>query len=256
MDHHPLTTILGPKKGIPPIATARMYRWALQLSAYQYDIEYKSTKDHGNADALSRLPLKRSDPDNADLPSVFNVHQIMSLPVSSQKVARTSRRDAVISKVLRYTRNGWPEEIPDTLKPYYQRRSELTTEGDTLLWGTRVVIPLPLRDTILKDLHQGHPGIIRMKAIARSYLWWPGLDGDLEKLAKSCLPCQAVKQPPPPAPLHPWVWPTKPWQRIHIDFAGPFLGKMFFLVVDAHSKWAEVYEMTQTTSAKTIDVLR
>ena len=56
-------------------------------------------------------------------------------------------------------------------------------------------------------------------------------------------------------PLQPWAWPAKPWQRIHVDFAGPFLGKMFFLVVDAHSKWPEVYEMPSTTSSATIRVL-
>ena len=95
-----------------------------------------------------------------------------------------------------------------------------------------------------------------MKSIARSYLLWPELDGDLEKQARSCLPCQAVKQPPPPAPLHPWIWPDRPWQRIHIDFAGPFLGRMFMLMVDAHSKWTEVFKMNQTTSSKTIQVLR
>ena len=56
-DHQPLTTILGPKKGIPSLAAARLQRWALLLSAYVYDIKYKSTHCHGNADGLSRLPL-------------------------------------------------------------------------------------------------------------------------------------------------------------------------------------------------------
>ena len=54
--------------------------------------------------------------------------------------------------------------------------------------------------------------------------------------------------------MHPW--PAKPWQRVHIDFAGPFCQKMYLLAVDAHSKWPEVFEMTQTTTAKTITVLR
>ena len=111
-------------------------------------------------------------------------------------------------------------------------------------------------DSIPATRHDSEGGITRMKSIARSYLWWPGLDGDLEKQARSCLPCQAVKQPPPPAPLHPWIWPDRPWQRIHIDFASPFLGRMFLLVVDAHSIWTEVFEMNQTTSTKTIQALR
>ena len=53
-DHKP---ILSPRKGIPSLAAARLQRWAIILSAYQYQIEYKCTKDHGNADSLSRLPI-------------------------------------------------------------------------------------------------------------------------------------------------------------------------------------------------------
>ena len=53
-----MTTILGPKRGVPPIAAARLQRWAIQLATYTYDIEFKSTHDHGNADALSSLPLR------------------------------------------------------------------------------------------------------------------------------------------------------------------------------------------------------
>ena len=92
-----------------------------------------------------------------------------------------------------------------------------------------------------------------MKAVARSYFWWPGLDSHIATLVKSC---QAVKNAPPVAPLHPWVWPTKPWQRVYIDFAGPFQGSMFLVAVDAHSKWPEAYVMSSTTVPKTLDILR
>ena len=255
-DHRPLTTILGPKRGIPPIAAARLQRWAVQLAAYTYSIEFKSTHDHGNADALSRLPLQKTSTGCSTVPSEFNVSQIMALPVACADVERASRRDTIISKVLHFTRRGWPETPPDSVKPFAHRRNELTTEGDCLLWGTRVVIPSKLREAVLKDLHQGHPGVSRMKALARSHFWWPGLDKDLEKLARSCTSCQAVKQAPASAPLHPWVWPSHPWQRVHIDYAGPFMGKMFFLAIDAHSKWGEVHQMTHTTAAKTVEVLR
>ena len=61
---------------------------------------------------------------------------------------------------------------------------------------------------------------------------------------------------PKNAPLHPWEWPARPWQRVHIDFAGPFLGTMFLIVVDAYSKWPEVVPMTTTSATKTIEELR
>ena len=95
-----------------------------------------------------------------------------------------------------------------------------------------------------------------MKAVARSYFWWIGLDKDIENLGKSCENCQAVKSNPTAAPLHPWVWPNVPWTCIHVDYAGPFLGKMFVVVVDAHSKRPEVQVMNSTTSQSTIEALR
>lgn len=57
-------------------------------------------------------------------------------------------------------------------------------------------------------------------------------------------------------PLHPWEWPETPWSRIHVDYAGPFLGKMFLVIVDAHSKWMDIYPMTSSTSQATIEKLR
>ena len=47
--------------------------------------------------------------------------------------------------------------------------------------------------TILQSLHNGYPGITRIKAIAHSYFWWNGLDRNIEELANYCDSCQAVK---------------------------------------------------------------
>ena len=66
----------------------------------------------------------------------------------------------------------------------------------------------------------------------------------------------AVKHAPAKAPLHPWAWPTAPWERIHVDFAGPVAGRMLFIAVDAHSKWPEVCVMNSTTAGQTVAVLR
>ena len=75
-----------------------------------------------------------------------------------------------------------------------------------------------------------------MKALARSYVWWPGLDDDIANMVKGCAECQPVQHLLAKAPLHPWAWPTAPRERIYVDFFGPFLGKMFIVVTDAHSK--------------------
>ena len=111
-------TILGPKKGIPSLAAARLQRWAILLSAYNYEIEFKSTHEHSNADGLSRLPLRTEKVETtATEPSIFNISQIESLPVTVQ-VQSATRTDPILSKVLNYTKKGWPNQVPDALKPY------------------------------------------------------------------------------------------------------------------------------------------
>ena len=50
--------------------------------------------------------------------------------------------------------------------------------------------------------------------------------------------------------------PELPWSRIHIDYAGPFLRKMFLVTVDAHSKWIDVHMMSCSTSLATVSKLR
>lgn len=94
-----------------------------------------------------------------------------------------------------------------------------------------------------------------MKELARSYLWWPGLDRQIEETAKTCPSCQQVSCMPQPAPLNPWDWTEAPRQQVHVDFAGPLEERMFLVVVDAHSKCPEVSIMRLTTAEKTIEKL-
>ena len=257
-DHKPLTTILGSHTGIPPLAAARLQRWALLLSAYQYDIRYRQSECHGNADAFSRLPIVGTpvEEEGTTNAEVYNVTQLETLPVTYQQLKTATNHDPILGQVVQCIRNGWPVAAVEELKPYVARKLELTLQDDCVLWGTRVVLPKKLQAAILEELHKDHAGICRIKALARSYVWWPGLDREVEQLVKSCLPCQSVRNAPSVAPLHPWVWPAKPWQRIHVDFAGPVEKRMLMVVVDAHSKWPEVIEMTLTTSELTIQALR
>ncbi|XP_015778003.1 PREDICTED: uncharacterized protein K02A2.6-like [Acropora digitifera] len=190
-----------------------------------------------------------------DSSEVFHANQFVSLPVTSEAVARETRRDPVLVRVHESIVKGWSTRV-DGDKPFYERRNELTVHQGCILWGMRVVIPNKLQDRVLKELHDGHMGVVKMKALARSYVWWPNINAQLEELAKACSGCQQNQNMPTKVPLHPWEWATTPWQRIHIDYAGPFQNSMFLVVVDAHSKWPEVIPVSSTTSSSTIEVLR
>ena len=133
----------------------------------------------------------------------------------------------------------------------------MTIEQGVLLWGIRVVVPLALRPKVLAELHLSHMGIVKMKPLARQFVWWPAIDEDIEKLCKTCDHCCHNRSNPPSAPLHPWTYPEKPWQRVHVDLAGPFLDKMWIVLVDANTKWPEVILLNKdSTSTNVIRCLR
>ena len=99
-------------------------------------------------------------------------------------------------------------------------------------------------------------GIVKMKSLARSYIWWPGIDQEIEATTKSCEGCQRMKVNQHLVPVHPWEYPEGPWRRIHADYAGPFESHMFLVVVDAFSKWPEVVVMKDLDALHTIEALR
>ena len=108
-------------------------------------------------------------------------------------------------------------------------------------------IPPKLRNCVLQELHSSHMGMVKMKNLARCYVWWPGIGREIEKMTKSCSGCVTYKKSPTEAPIHPWEYSSKACSRIHIDFTGPFLGSMFLVMVDAYSKWPIVKEIKSTT---------
>ena len=255
-DHQPLTSIFHPARSVPTTTALRLTRYALFLASHDYEIEYKSTTKHSNADGLSRLPVPEVRVEDTNPDDLLHMSQLEMMPVTSAQVRKETARDIVLTKACEFTLKGWPHTYDTELKPFNVRRNELSLHDGCLMWGLRVIIPLKLRETVLSELHQGHLGVVKMKNIARGYVWWPGMDSDIEQLAKGCVGCQRVQHNPRAAPLHTWEWPTTPWQRIHIDYAGPFLGQMFLVVVDAHSKWPEVVSTKSSDSAHTIEILR
>ena len=171
-DHKPLLTILGPKKGVPTMAAARLQRWALNLSSYTYSMEFKYSKENATADALSRLPCPATA-DDFIIQSEFTctVNHLQGLPVTAKQLASATRLDPTLSQVVRWTKTGWPQQCPDLAnRPYFNRKWELSVSEDCLMWGNRVVIPPSFRDRLLDELHVHHSGSSRMKGIARSTL--------------------------------------------------------------------------------------
>jgi len=181
-------------------------------SQFEYSLKFRGTKEHANANALSRLPLPEVKREHVLPELVLLTEHLDDSPVTSKQIKSATVKDKQLSTIVQYLQKGWPTVRPDDeLRPYFSRRFELSLYDGCVLWGSRVVVPPPYRQAVLTELHDGHPGMARMKSLARMYVWWPGISADIETLVRKCHACQQLQSDPAVAPLRPWSWPTRPW---------------------------------------------
>ena len=183
---------------IPNQASARIQRWAIILFCVVQHIN-----------TVTQIPLPRipeRDVNPTELVLLMNV--LEESAITAVNIREWTKRDPILSKVHHFLQFGWPDKISPELKVFYKLKEELSIIDGCVLRGSRVIVPPQGRKQILSEYHEGHPGICRMKAVARMY-------NQIERVVKSCEECQKVK--------------------LHLDYVGPFEGKMFLIVVDVGS---------------------
>ncbi|XP_058449089.1 uncharacterized protein K02A2.6-like [Malaya genurostris] len=221
-DNKAVTQILAPHKGLPAFSALRMQHYAVFLESFDYEIRFRPSKENANADAMSRLPIHDSNNlhriEEVDL---VEVNQIATLPVTAEDLAKCTKDDSSVENLIQGLKFGRTVEGRDR---FGINQCKFSIQKGCLMRGIRVYIPPKLRRPVLEELHLGHFGISRMKSLARSYCWWETVDCDIEKLAKDCCECARVQKNPTKVSTHCWEKATEPFQRIHVDFAGPFQG--------------------------------
>ena len=170
-------------------------------------------------------------------------------------VVRETAKDPILAQVMRFVKEGWPHAFSEELKDFKKLENSLSTENGCVFYGLRVIIPSTLRNHILKLLHLGHFGMQRMKQLARSTVYWPRIDFDIENLCRKCTSCGQFQNKPDKPSIHPWMMPEKPWSRLHLDHAINFLGRNWLVLVDAYSKYPCIHPTTSTSSKSTTAIL-
>ena len=252
-DHKPLQFIFGEKK-VNSVSSARIQRWSLYLSQYDYEIKYRKGGHMGNADCLSRLPL----PGKTNISNIYiNFCDISGeIPIRWENIALESKKDEMFSRIISYIQSGsWPNNGETKEEnSLINQKLELTLANGCILRGNKVVVPPILRNHILSTIHTGHPGIVRMKKLARSLVWWPSLDKNIDTFVKTCDPCQQINVQAGTF-LKEWPKTTHPFERVHIDFFH-FKEKTFLILFDSYSKWIEVKSMKKTEADPVIAELK
>ena len=234
--------------------------WALMFSEYHYSICYKSGKTLNNADAHSWLPCYSLE---HQLPSSFGVISDLSLKhlhqwYQHQWVHQQGSHFVTIAEIyLVWMADKPPNKYLFNTSPLLHQ--EEWAEERCMLWGSRVIVPSPGWKEVLQELHETNQGISRMKTLSRCYIWWQhGFRNSGLSAVECCTLCQESRPTPPVTAwdITLWVWPEKPWSRLYRDYAGPYCGYMYLVVVDAHSKWMDIVIMLNITTGKTLEKLR
>ena len=106
---------------------------------------------------------------------------------------------------------------------------------------------------MLNLLYDAHIVVVRMKGLARSRVWWPGIDADIERLCSQCVTCAQNSKDPAKSLLSVWDFPSGPSQRLHIDYAKPFYGSMWFIWIDAYSKYGAAEQVSSANGFNTVN---
>ena len=257
-DHKPLIPLLGQKSLdlLPP----RVLRFRLRLMRFQYSIHHVPGKTLYTANTLSGVPLCEAVDTTTSTETENFVQMITAgLPASTNHLEAFSKaqaNDAICSKLIEFCKSGWPprNQLDRGLKDYWRFQGDLTLSNTLLLYQSRIVIPLSMRQETLEKIHHGHQGIQRCRLWVASSVWWPGVSSAIEQFVQSCPTCQRLT-PLHREPLLITPLPSHLWERIAADLF-ELKGSTYLLVTDYHSRFVEVQRLTTTTSSSIVRYLK
>ena len=256
-DHKPLESIFKKPLNSTP---KRLQRMMLRLQKYQLTVKYHRGETLNLADTLSRafLPEVNTTDFTEELASID--HRA-TLPVSEARwmqVNKESADDAVMSELRTVILNGWPEtraEVPESLKPYFDVRDELTVQGNIVFKGQRLVVPRSMRNELMEVVHSSHIGIEGCLRRARDSIYWPRLNEQLKDKISKCDVCLAHRPSQPKEPLQQHDFIARPWSKVGADLC-VIDSRELLVVCDYYSNYIEVSRLTRATSSSVIRVLK
>ena len=261
-DHKALEMIFGNASSRPP---ARIERWNLRLQNYNFTVSYRPGRDNP-ADFMSRHPtqVQRTRRNSAEEYVNFLERHAVPIAMSYDEILQETEKDPTLSALKMLITSGKLQQplqesrfAPDVnvreLQTYAKVQDELVlTEKGSILIGTKILIPETLRSRVIELAHEGHQGIVKTKSLLREKVWFPGIDNLVENVVKRCIPCQASTAKEQLVPYKMSTLPRGPWDKVSIDFSGPYPnGEYILVVIDEYSLFPEL-EIVRSTNGKTV----
>lgn len=259
-DHKALVNILNNPKSTIPL---RIERLTLRLQGYQFVLKHVKSDDN-ISDYPSRHPYDTADESVAETTEEY-VNQLAeySCPnaLTLDNIRQATKYDKLCQELIKLVQNrNWytiekrtdiGEEVKNELKSFRKLRNELTLTNDqqTILKGTRIVIPEILQQLAINIAHVGHQGIQKTKTLLRSKVYFKNMDKLVEQKISNCLACQAVEKQTKSTPLKNTEIPDNVWDAVNVDYLGPLpSGHYLFVLIDQRSRFP-IVDLTKSTNA-------
>lgn len=250
-DHKPLISIM--QKDIHKIPSAKLQRMRLKLLSYDLKVEFVPGKYMYVADYLSRNHLETG---NSEEDRSFT-QSVMSLKVSSRREEElriATQMDDSFKKVVGFCLSGWPSDkskVPVDIRCYFKMRNDLLVQNGILFYEDRIMVPLSMRQHVVRLLHESHMGIVKSRNRAREIFYWPSMNDDIENAVRNCSKCNIYAKSMTKEPLIPHDVPHLPFEKVACDIL-EFKGGNFLALMDYYSKWIEVKRLKNKGSKEVI----
>ena len=259
-DHQPLETIM--KKPLNK-APARLQRMLMRLQRYQFTVKYKRGPTLYLADTLSRAALPHPitarvrdfDVFRMEIESDYNARNPRLTETTENQLREETSKDTTLNTLYKVIVNGWPADradIPESLRPYWNYRDELSVKNGIIYKGAQVMVPQSMQKDMLRKIHANHFGEESNIRMAREVFFWSGMRKSIQDMCDACSTCAQYGHSAPKEPMKSLPIPAGPWQIVSQDLCE--LEKQRYLVTICHFfDWIEVDKLDDTLSSTVID---
>ena len=271
-DHKPLKNI--PRSiNVDGDATGRRGRWAIELSTYDFEVQYRKGSDNGNADAMSR----QSTALHPEIDEAMTAgYEAVTDAIDTEKLIREQDLDPILREVKEWLTAGRLSPKKKLRKRNRNLRimarlfDQLTLEQGVMKLKQQdrdcpvILLPRTYRVTVLSMLHDdktaGHLGANRTLEKVAARFFWPGMGKDVTHHCETCEACQRRSSPTPllQASLRTDAY-SRPFERVAIDITEmpiSIRGNRYALVVmDYFTKYVYTYAMPNQTAETVSDCL-
>ena len=253
--------------------TGRLARWAMKLSAFQIEIQYRPGKTNANADSLSRNPLPPETEPTSEISTIETVIDLWSNTNILDNIRNEQQADTKLLPIIQKLATTPAIEFNEKRNPYalingilYKIKNSNRHYNQRVLGNKHlIVIPKSMHHKLLQWAHDhpfaGHSGQQKTLFRLNTRVFWESMRKDVYNYVKACESCQQFKYDNAPLSNTMQIHAVnEPWNTIGIDIMGPFpptvRNKRFLLViVDYFTRWIEVFALSSTTSSAISEVL-